>query len=64
MVTTYRSIFLTVASPAHFSRNFFLYSICCLSLVSIGPSLAEALFFHIRMFPSSEAESTKSEVGV
>lgn len=60
----HRSIFRTELSPDHFSRNFFRYSICCLSLVSIGPSFAEALFFHIRTLPSSEADKTKSAVGV
>jgi hypothetical protein len=40
------------------------YSIAWRSFVDTGPILSEALCFHMRTFPSSDAERTKSAVGV
>lgn len=48
----------------HRSTSFWRYSIACRSLVETGPSLVDACDFQIRTLPSSEAERTKSEVGV
>jgi hypothetical protein len=53
-------------SPAepHLSTSFCLYSIALRSLTLTGPSFCEAWAFQIRTLPSSEAERTKSAVGV